>query len=316
MGTVVDYTVVAVDRNTARDAVARAHDEMERVSRLLWEKDTLSVIFAFNLVRDGVEAPPEVAGFLERARSLASETGGAFDPTVKPVLDLYGFDRDAPRPPDQRAIDSSMRLVGYDRFRINDTGSVTKDVAGLTLTVGGVAKGYAVDRAVAALQRSGIRDAIVNAGGDLYCLGSRGGEPWRVGVRDPDDASAVAAVLQIRAAAVATSGDYQQYYDHSGIRYHHILSPFDGTPARGLRSATVVAASAERADALATALFVLGRSDGLKLVDSLPDAEGLVIDSAGTMHRTDGMARYIADDPSATSSRSGTQQHVTPPSAF
>ncbi len=294
MGTVVEYTIIASDEASARAAVRRAHNEMERVSRLLWEGDSLSVLSAFNRVEDRLDVPTEVGDFLKRIHELATLTGGAFDPTVKPVISLYDFDSPDPRPPDDDALAAALALVGIDGLHLDPDGYASKDRPALALAAGAVAKGYAVDRAVAALSDAGIDHAIVNAGGDLYCLGSRDGKPWRVGVRHPDDPAEVVVVFRVTDAAVATSGDYQQFFEHAGTRYHHIVDPVTGRPARGVRSATVVAATAERADALATALFVRGAAEGLDMIASVAEAEGLVIDSSGLIQSTPGMDEYLA----------------------
>ncbi len=302
MGTVVDYTVAAPSAHEARAVVDSAHREMERISHLLWEDDSLSVIHRLNESQAGLDVADEVARFLRRARSLVEESGGAFDPTIKPVLDLYAFDEDEPRPPTQDALARSLESVGYAGLTVHDDGRVSKETAATAVAVGGFAKGYAVDRAVAVLAGAGIRSAIVNAGGDMFCLGTAGGEPWRVGVRDPDEAEEILLVLNVADAAVATSGDYQQFFEYDGVRYHHILDPRDGQPARGVRSATVVTTTAERADALATALFVLGADEGLKWLDGIPDAEGLVVDLDGSLRFTEGMRTYVASGIRATPS--------------
>jgi thiamine biosynthesis lipoprotein len=134
----------------------------------------------------------------------------------------------------------------------------------------------------------------VNAGGDLYCLGDRTDGPWRVGIRDPDRGDEIVVVLNVADAAVATSGDYQRYFEYDGIRYHHILDPQTGRPARRARSATVIAPTAERADALATAAFVAGPDAGIQLLDGLENAEGMIIDLAGDLHTSARFGEYVA----------------------
>ena len=129
MGTAVEYTVMARDRDSARTAVALAHEEMERVSRLLWEDDSLSVVFAINNATDSAAATPEALRFLARSRELANQTGGAFDPTIKPVVDLYDFDGNDPAPPSNDAIQSRLKSVGFSRFHVNNRGYVVKDTA-------------------------------------------------------------------------------------------------------------------------------------------------------------------------------------------
>ncbi len=282
MDTVVEYTIVAPSGAAARRAMEAAHAEIERVERLLWEEDSLSQIYTFNHAGGPVTLDPEAVRFLERARAYAQRSRGAFDITIKPVLDLYDFAAETPVPPSEEAIRERLPLVGTARIDFSKAPVLDKP-EGVAVAVGGVAKGYAVDRAVAVLKANGVRHALVNAGGDLYCLGTHLGKPWRVGIRDPDDPGALVDVLYVSDLAVATSGDYQRYFVYEGRRYHHILHPGDGQPARSSRSATVIAATTEEADALATALFVAGAVQGIALIDSLPGVAGMVVEAAGTV---------------------------------
>lgn len=295
MGTVVEYTIVADSDSASRKAIEAAHAEIERVSSLLWEEDSTSAVYRLNRISDSMQAPDEVASFLNRSREYHSETRGVFNVSIKPALDLYRFDEQDPKPPTSADLRTALPDVDMTAWSVDASGMVWKARPEISLAVGGVAKGYAVDRAVAVLKKEGVESAVVNAGGDLYCLGTNNGDAWRVGVRDPDDPSAVIEVLGITDAAVATSGDYQQYFEHDGVRYHHILDPKTGGPARKSRSATVIASTAEWADALATAAFILGAVEGVRLLDSL-GVDGLIIDSTGVIHSTSGLEAYLLED--------------------
>jgi len=303
MGTVVEYTIAGLEPPQARVAVEAAQAEIDRVAGLLWEGDSLSSIYQINTSAPDVQLSDEVSDFLDRAAEITQQTRGAFDVTIGSVLALYDFDEGA-QPPSVLAIADRLRLVGLPGLEWlqeeiasseGDTARAFDAAAGLRLSVGGIAKGYAVDRAAAVLREHGVENAIVNAGGDMICLGTNAGRPWRVGIRDPRDPAGIVAVLEVTDAAVATSGDYQQFFEHEGVRYHHILDPSTGRPARGVRSATVVTSSAERADALATAVFVLGARGGLALMDSIGGAEGMVIDRDGLLVESAGFGRYLSD---------------------
>ena len=302
MGTMVEYTIAGATNSAARQAVEASHRELERVSSLLWEDDSLSATYRINRSTDSAYVGPEVLSFMKRSRQYSEETRGAFDVTIKPVLSLYDFDADNPVPPAAEDIIARLKWVGMDGFSIDDAGFIVKKWAESAIAVGGVAKGYGVDRAVAVIRDLGIKSAVVNAGGDLYCLGTNGRRPWRVGVRDPDDPNSVIQVLHVTDAAVATSGDYQQFFEHDGIRYHHILDPSDGRPARGVRSATVIAPTTETADALATAAFVLGPREGVRLMQDA-GVEGILVDSTGRMHMSPGIARYVEPGTDRTPAR-------------
>ena len=297
MDTVVEYTVSGTGRTRARSAVADAQEEVERVAQLFWEGDESSEIYRINHSTGEFLVDVEVYSLLERTRAYEGITNGAFDVTLGGVLDLYSFEPGSVPPPDS-VIQARLRHKAPSFAVLADSGRISRAPDSQSmLAVSGVAKGYAVDRAVAVLVRAGVTAGVVNAGGDLYCLGRRSDGPWRVGIRDPDDAEGIALVLHIEDAAVATSGDYQRYFDYDGIRYHHILDPRSGMPARRARSATVVASSTEYADALATAAFVSGAEAGIRLLDGLEGVEGMIIDSVGVVHESARFGRFVADPP-------------------
>lgn len=284
MDTVVEYTIVAADHRSAREAMMAAHDEVERVEQLLWEGNPESPVHRINAGSHHGSTSAEVAAFIRRSVSYSQATGGAFDITIGPLVDLYGFASDDPRKPADADIASARARVDFRQVRFGDDGVVAAG-HGQELAVGGVAKGYAVDRAVEVLRTQGITNALVNAGGDLYAMGTVDGRPWRVGIRHPDSAEEMIEVLHISDAAVATSGDYQRYFFEAGERYHHILDPATGRPGRLVRSATVVAPSAEEADAMATALFVQGEAGLTTLDDRL---QAVLVLPGGEVVRTGG----------------------------
>ena len=148
----------------------------------------------------------------------------------------------------------------------------------MAIDLGGIAKGYAVDRALRVLKAAGVSSSLVDAGGDIGLLGSKpNGAPWRIGVQHPRDMREMIAVIEIDSGSVATSGDYERFFEHEGRHYHHILDPRSGYPARGLVSVTIIAPTCGLADALSTAVFVLGPEAGMQLLRRLPQAEGLLI---------------------------------------
>jgi thiamine biosynthesis lipoprotein len=296
MDTVVEYTIMAESDSVAGHAMERAHEEMLRVDSLLWEENPVSEIYRFNHSREIIELDREAVSFLKRASDYHEISQGAFDVTIKPVLDLYDFKSENASPPSSDEIPKKLKIFGMEKIRFRDGKRLVKTDAEVSVAVGGLAKGYAVDRAIQILKENGIRNALVNAGGDLYCLGAKRGEPWAVGVQDPDNSNRIIEVLYLSDMAAATSGDYQRYFMYNGERYHHILDPKDGRPARGSRSATIIAETTEKADALATALFILGRNKGIALIDSLPSIEGMVIDSLGEMSQSSGYESFIVKD--------------------
>jgi thiamine biosynthesis lipoprotein len=180
----------------------------------------------------------------------------------------------------------NYRLVKLDRA----AGTVAFGQAGVRINLGGIAKGYVVERGIDILRKRGIEHAIVTAGGDSRLLGDRLGRPWMVGIRDPREDGEVAISVPLVDEAVSTSGDYERYFEEDGIRYHHIIKPSTGEPAEGVHSATVFGPDAVITDALSTSVFVMGVEQGLNLIGTLPDYESIVIDAAGRIYYSDGLA--------------------------
>ena len=229
------------------------------------------------------------------ALDLGRLTGGRFDPTVGVLRRAWDFK--SGRVPSQDEVSALLPLVNSAAVSRRDR-TVFLRCAGMEIDLGGVGKEYAVDRAAELLREEGIRAAIVNFAGDVRTIGSRGdGRPWKVGVLDPRDRGRCRfAVRTLADAGVATSGDYERGFVKDGVRYHHILDATTGWPARGVASATVVAASAFRAGQFATAAFLLGAEEGLALLENTPGVEGALITEAGTILPTTGM-RFLSDLP-------------------
>jgi thiamine biosynthesis lipoprotein len=166
---------------------------------------------------------------------------------------------------------------------------VEKAHPALTVDLGAIAKGYAIDRAAEVLRRAGIESAAINAGGDIRLIGDHGARPWRIAIQHPRDSARPLATLELADAAVVTSGDYERFFEQDGVRYHHIFDPRTGYPAGRCQSVTVVAPSAALADALSTAVFVLGPEEGFALLQRFPEAEGLIVAADGTPQASPGL---------------------------
>jgi thiamine biosynthesis lipoprotein len=252
-----------------------------------------------------VEVPDDLRAIIRRGIEIGDLTGGAFDITWAALWGLWDFEADPPRLPDDEEIEARLRLVDYRRIEIDDeAGTVYLPEEGMMIGLGGIAKGYALDRAAAALRRAGIHDFLISAGGQMMVGGLRGDRSWRIGVRDPrkgpDD---YFAYLIVTDTSVSTSGDYERYFILDGVRYHHILDPRTGRPASPvdpLRSATVICADATLADALSTALMILGREEALALVESMDGVEAVLVDDEAQVHTSRGLVGALqpVHDPS------------------
>lgn len=261
MGTVADLVVVHADVRRAEGAIDAAMRELRLVERSMSRFRGDSDVGRVN--RTGAIVPVRVGEATSRviaaALAWAAASDGAFDPAIGRVVELWDVTHRAV-PPDGAGV---ARLAGRQLHhgvqlaREGGAPAVFLATPDIHLDLGGIAKGFAVDRAVEALRSQGIADAMVNVGGDLYALGSApGGEAWRVGIQSPDDPAALLGVLDVRDRAVATSGDYEQFFRYRGVRYHHLMDPATAAPRRaGVHSVTVEAERCIDADAAATAVF-------------------------------------------------------------
>jgi thiamine biosynthesis lipoprotein len=233
------------------------------------------------LNRTGQGNPPdEVLAVLQTAQTVAAASSGAFDPTILALTELWSFDAGG-RVPAAALVEQARRRVDFSKVTVGEDGRVVLP-EGFNLDLGGIAKGAVVDLTGDYLIEQGYQDYLIDAGGDILVSGLKQGRtPWRVAIRHPRDGQAVLGVLAFgrkgERIAVVTSGDYERYFEQGGERYHHILDPRSGFPAKALVSVTIVASTCALADALSTAVFVLGPEEGLELLEQFPEAEGLLI---------------------------------------
>ncbi len=303
MGTRVQVQIVVdgdADRARAEQDFARVVAELERVEGLLSEWKPESPIGRLNDAGGRPLAlPPEVFELLSRALGWSAKTGGAFDPTFASVWGLWRFDPgDEARIPTPEEALRRASAIDYRRVILDPSATTARIEKGSKIGLGGIAKGYAVDRAVALLRARGRHDFLVKAGGELYLAGRRGDRPWIAGIRDPRQDDADFAVLALENSAFTTSGDYEHFVMKDGVRFHHIIDPKTGYPARASQSVTIVAPRAEDADALSTSVFVMGPVAGLRLVESLPNTEAVIITGDGQLVISSGLAKKLALRPS------------------
>lgn len=290
MGTLVEITAYpATDRT--RQAVNRAFARMEEIED---QADPYGSQTLEDLRRGNPSLlPAALSRILDVAMTVADRSSGAFDPTVGRAVRLWGFDGADPGIPPDSDLTDAVKTFGYSHLAVGPDNVARPLPPGrpLWLELGGVAKGYAVDEAADILVQEGVEAGIVNAGGDLRSFGPRPGRgQWRIGIQDPDDPQGLLGVLKIEGGSVATSGDYERYFEKDGVRYHHILDPANGRPSRsGIRSVTVIAETCALADALATAAFVMGPEKGLRLLETFTGVEGILVKAGGDLVVTSGI---------------------------
>ncbi len=284
------------DDPAAADSLANgAFAEMRRIDRMMSTYRADSEISRLN--KRAANAPfvvsREFFGLIRQSLDYSRLSSGSFDITYASVGYLYDFP--SQRRPDSAAVRRALPGVDYRHLRLDVARrSVLFERAGMRVDVGGIAKGYAVDRAMAVLLRGGVSHAMVNGGGDTLIRGDRFGKPWVVGIRDPNDRDKVVLRLPLTDTAISTSGDYERFFDQGGTRYHHIIDPRTGDSARLLRSATVIGPTALRTDALSTAVFVMGADRGLEMINRLPDVDAVVVTPDGKVLYSQGL---VAPEP-------------------
>ena len=284
MGTVVEITLYHPDQDRARELIDRAFAEMERIERLMSIRIAASEVARIN--REAYPGPiavdREVFDLIGRALEAWRETSGAFDITVGPLMQLWPLYRAEKILPNDAQVGEALKRVGFDLLMLDPESSrIAFKKPGMSIDLGGIAKGYAIDRAIGVLRGGGVASALVNAGGDLYALGLKpDGTPWRVGVRHPRRPEELIATLEVHDIAIMTSGDYEHYFLKDGRRYSHIVDPRTGFTARGTAGVTLSAPIATWADALATGVLVLGPDAGLELVNRLPQVEAAILSEA------------------------------------
>jgi thiamine biosynthesis lipoprotein len=298
MGTEVSVRLWSDDPEAGRRALEEVFQEASRIDRLMSTYRDESEISKINreAAEGKVVAGDELFGLIRRSLDISVLTHGAFDITYDSVGQHYDF-RSRKRP-DAGTIEAERELIDYRLVELEQaTGTVRFLEQGVRINLGGIAKGYVVERGIDILRHRGIRNAIVTAGGDSRLLGDRRGRPWMVGIRDPRNDGQVAISVPLVDEAISTSGDYERYFDEEGIRYHHIIRPSTGQPAGGVHSATVFGPDAVMTDALSTSVFVMVVERGLTLIGSLPDYESIVIDDGGKVFYSNGLMQPEAQSP-------------------
>lgn len=282
MGTTVSITVIEDNAEKAKMAIRNAFDEIKRVEELMSDKKKTSEIYALNHSgTDWVDLSPEVLYVLEGSKRYSSLLDGCFDPTVKPLVDLWMEKvRERGEIPGPSELSEGLELVGWRNLVIDENGGRARFLKdGMKITLGGIAKGYAIDRACEVILESGVREALVDIGGDIRAIGT---QSWTIAIQHPRREDEWLGVIELENGAIATSGDYRRCFFLDGRRIHHIINPKTGLSADGCMSVTIITENCIDADALSTGVFVAGPDKGKELLDSL-GIKGLFISSDGEL---------------------------------
>jgi thiamine biosynthesis lipoprotein len=301
MDTLVTITVVSNSQDSAEKAIDSAFSEIEKLEKLtnFFSSESEVSLINKNAGISGVKVSPDILDIVEKALLVSEKTRGAFDVTIGPVMTIYDFYKKIR--PEQDTIKKNLPLVNYRGLIIDKNKStVFLRKKGMLIDLGGIAKGYAADKAVETLKRNGIHSGLVSVAGDIKAFGLKPDKrPWKIGIRSPriptnpslvkedkegfsDD---IMATIELRDMAISTSGDYERFFILGGKKYHHLLSPKTGYPAEGCQSVSVITKNGVFTDAFATGVFILGPERGMKVLEKM-GFDGVIVDSQGKVHIT------------------------------
>lgn len=280
MSTIVEITAIG-SKNDCQDAIEMAFNEIIRIDGLMNFYNEGSEISQINRAAGSnpIKASADTLEVIGRSLKYAALTNGALDITIAPLMELWGFSSDSKHIPSDDQLAAILPLVNHKKVTLDEVNSTVKlESLGMKMNVSGIAKGYAVDKAVEVLKNAGIQNALVNAGGDIYAMGAPPGrDSWRVGIQHPRNSAELLGAIKLKDKAIATSGDYENFFMVDGKRYCHIMDAKTGQPVTGIMSVTIIAENTAEADALATAVFPLGAEGGMKLIENLQDVDGIII---------------------------------------
>ena len=289
MGNRFEITVVADDATWAEAKIDLAIAEIQRIEKLLttYSEDSQTALVNRNAGIASVRVDREMFELVKRSLSISAITDGAFDITYGSIdKRLWNFDRTMQSLPDEATAAAMVQLINYRHVLLDETQcSIMLKEPGMRIGFGGIGKGYAADKAKALLQAHGVQSGIVNASGDLVAWGTQAnGQPWTIGIANPDHASQPFSYMNISNMAVATSGNYEKYVVINGKKYSHTINPKTGLPVTGIKSVTLLCPSAEMADAMATPVTIMGVTAGLHLINQIPYAGCIIIDDNNHIH--------------------------------
>lgn len=296
MGTRIVVELWAQDAAQGNAAIDAVLDEMRRVDAAM---STYKPASELSLVNAKAAAAPvrisaELFDLLATSLEYSRITDGAFDVTYASVGYMYDFRKNVR--PNETQIAEALPGIDYRHVLLDPKARTVRFARpGVRIDLGGIGKGHAVDRGMAVLRARGVERALVTAGGDSRIIGDRFGKPWVVGIRHPDRKEEVIARIPLENAAISTSGDYERYFDESGVRYHHIIDPHTGDSARKVRSATILSSTATRTDGLSKTAFVLGPERAIELYNRLDDVDAVLVTPDGRVLYTKGLQAPGAD---------------------
>ncbi|MEX0275554.1 MAG: FAD:protein FMN transferase [Flavobacteriaceae bacterium] len=293
MGSRFEITVVAPNTEMGYINIEEAAAEIKRIEKMISSWDSHSQTSQINTSAglEPVKVSPELFALVERCLRISQVTDGAFDISYASMDRIWKFDGSMQHLPTKKEVEESISRIGYQNIVLDkEQQTVFLKKKGMRIGFGAIGKGYAADKAKSLLISKGVKSGIINASGDLTTWGTKlNGDKWMVGIANPLRKDKVFSWLPIVESSVATSGSYEKYVELNGKKYSHIIDPRTGYPVSGIQSVSVFAKEAEMCDALATAVFIMGRETGIGLIEQLGGVEVIVVDDNNKIHKSKGI---------------------------
>jgi FAD:protein FMN transferase len=284
-------TIYAVGpKSMTLKAIESALNRMQEIGTKFNSLDPKSPVYAFNHTGEAI-SDNEITSLIQTALNISKESGGAFDISIAPLAELWGFYRKEHYLPKPQEIKDCMAKVGYQHLSLNN-GKIVKDNEGVRIDLGGIAKGYAIQEAIKVLRSNGVTSALIDAGGDIYGLGKRGSRLWRIGIKDPRK-EGILGYVEVEDLAVMGSGDYERFFIKDGRRYHHIFDPKTGYPTEGVASVILIYPDPVASQAWAKIPFIMGPEKGLERLENIPNMEAIIITESGKISCSSGLKHAL-----------------------
>ncbi len=289
MGSTVEIQVRGVNSVTADKAIHASFQEVKRLDTLFSTYITGNLMWQLNNTdADEIIVNSEMYMMLTRCDEIWKMTSGAFDPAIGNLINVIGFEKGSPQLPSKSQIDEALKKIGWKNVQLKENGSLIKPKS-IRISFNAIVPGYAADKVANILSNFGIKEYLINVGGEVFARG----ENWKIGIQHPRKQNELLGAINVNGMGVSTSGDYEQFFKKEGKRYSHLLNPLTGYPANECEAVTIIAKDASLADALSTGVFILGPIKGMELIETLNDVEGIIVDTTGTIHQSSGFEKYL-----------------------
>ncbi len=290
MGSNVEIQIKGVNEVTADKAITASFQEVRRIDTLFSTYMTGNPMWLLNNTdADEIIVPIEMYNMFKKCDGIFEMTDGAFDTAIGNLIEAIGFEKGSPALPTESQIKEALTRTGWKNIELKENNVIVKPKE-LKISFNAIVPGYAADKIANILSNFGIKEYLINVGGEVFARGDN----WKIGIQHPRKRNELIGTIEINGMGVSTSGDYEQYFKMEGKRYSHLLDPRTGYPANLCESVTIISKETSLADALSTGIFILGPVKGIELIEQLENVEGLIVDTTGTIYKSSGFEKYIS----------------------